>query len=136
MIVYKWGRATGVTKGTVSSFDSTVNLNKLGRNLGAEIAMPNGPDDKPVVVDVVYEWIVQPKSYRNDRGQTVTPDFANPGDSGSLIVDEDGHVVGLLWGAMGTGGCYVTDIHVVFRTICSRLGGSEDHQILGIATRF
>lgn len=134
MIVYKWGRTTGVTKGIVSRFDSTVNLNEMERNLGAEIARPTGPDGKPVVVDVLDEWIVDPKSYRNAIGERVTPDFVNPGDSGSLIVDEDGHVVGLLWGATGIGGFYVTDIRVVFQTICSYLGGSEDHQILGIAT--
>ena len=134
MIVYKWGRTTGVTKGIVSSFDSTVNLKNLERNLGAEIARPGGPDGKPVVVDVVHEWTVHPKSYRNGIGQRVTPDFVEPGDSGSLVVDEDGHVVGLLWGATGIGDCYVTDIRVVSRTICSNLGGSQDHEILGIAT--
>ena len=128
MTVYKWGRTTGVTQGRVSGFDSTVNLNELERNLGAEIARPIGPDDKPIVLNVVYEWIVYPKSF----GQ----DFLSPGDSGSLIVDEHGHVVGLLWGAIGTGGCYVTDIRVVFCTICSHLGGSKDHRIVGIATDF
>ena len=136
MIVYKWGRTTGVTKGTVSSFHSTVNLKNLERNLGAEMARPDGSDGKPVVVVVVHEWIVHPKSYRNGRGETVTPDFGSPGDSGSLVVDEDGHVIGLLWGATGTGGCHVTDIRVVFRTICSYLGGSPDSEILGIATHF
>ena len=135
MIVYKWGRTTCVTKGIVSSINSTINLHTLERNLGSEIARPIGPDRNPVVADVVSEWIVRPKSYRGGRGELVTPDFVKPGDSGSLIVDEDGYVVALLWGAEGIDQCYVTDIRVVFETICLYLGDSVDYQILGIATR-
>ncbi len=47
--------------------------------------------------------------------------FYDNGDSGSLVVDEQGHVVGLLW-AQADDDVTVTDIRVVFESIREKMG--------------
>lgn len=103
MTVYKWGRTTNVTSGDVGLVRSVLNLADVERWKGS-IYNPNN-------ATAVAELTVGPKS---------GIPFCEPGDSGSLVVDEEGHVVGLLWGRANTD-TVVTDIRVVFEAIREKL---------------
>lgn len=99
----KWGRTTGITSGEVKMVTSVMNIAAVERSKGP-IYNPNG-------AVVIAELVVSPRD--------MVP-FCQTGDSGSLLVDEEGHVVGLLW-ALASDDTIVTDIRVVFGSIRATL---------------
>lgn len=105
MTVYKWGRTTSVTSGDVKDVRSVLNL--------SEVEGWHGSIHNPHRATEVAELVVGP------TGISRVP-FCEPGDSGSLVVDEAGHVVGLLWARVNQD-TVVTDIRVVFEAIRAKL---------------
>ncbi|KAF3761667.1 hypothetical protein M406DRAFT_324210 [Cryphonectria parasitica EP155] len=60
--------------------------------------------------------------------------FCQPGDSGSLVVDGEGHLVGLLW-SLADDDTIVTDIRVVFESIREKMELKAD-TVFGVPTKF
>ncbi|KAI8634683.1 hypothetical protein F5Y19DRAFT_409597 [Xylariaceae sp. FL1651] len=104
MTVFKWGRTTGVTSGEVKMVRSMMNI--------ADVETWKGTIYNPQRYTEVAELVVGPR-----RGVP----FCDSGDSGSLVVDDQGHVVGLLWARAGDD-VIVTDIRVVFESIREKIG--------------
>ncbi|KAI1313764.1 hypothetical protein F5Y03DRAFT_405224 [Xylaria venustula] len=103
MSVHKWGRTTGVTSGEVKLVRRVLNI--------AAVEKENGTIHNPSRATEIAELVVGPR-----RGQP----FCETGDSGSLVVDDAGHVVGLLH-ALASDDTLVTDIRVVFESIRAAL---------------
>ncbi|KAI0976419.1 hypothetical protein F4678DRAFT_456743 [Xylaria arbuscula] len=103
MSVHKWGRTTGVTSGEVKLVRSVMNIAAAEQWKGS-IHNPNGTTE-------IAELVVGPRR---------SLPFCEPGDSGSLVVDDAGHVVGLLC-ARANDDTLVTDIRVVFESIRAAL---------------
>jgi hypothetical protein len=80
MAVRKRGRTTGLTYGSVDGLSATVNVN-YGSSIGTRT-------------------LTNQISIRTDTGRN--PLFSDHGDSGSVIVDQNGFVVGLLFAGAGT----------------------------------
>lgn len=78
--VRKRGRTTLVTKGNITGLDFSGTRNDGWQFTGQQYIASAGP---------------------NPSG----PNFSEPGDSGSAVIDEQGRVVGLLWGASTPNGC-------------------------------
>lgn len=117
MEVYKWGRTTGVRPGEVSLFRKVINMN--------EVEAWKGPIYNPTGAAAVSELFVPPTD-----GQP----FCKPGDSGSFVVDKEGHLVGLLWG-MGNDDAIVTDIRVVFESIREKMKLSAG-AVIAVSAKF
>lgn len=81
MSVRKRGRTTGLTYGSVDGVSATVNVD-YGDGIGAKT-------------------LTNQVSIKTDT--TKNPVFSDHGDSGSVIVDDDGYVVALLFAGAGTG---------------------------------
>ncbi|KAH6646510.1 hypothetical protein BKA67DRAFT_541470 [Truncatella angustata] len=60
--------------------------------------------------------------------------FCQSGGSGSLVDDENGHIVALLW-VLADDDTIVTDIRVVFKSIREKLN-LDSNAVLGVATTF
>ncbi|TRX87710.1 hypothetical protein FHL15_011399 [Xylaria flabelliformis] len=103
MTVFKWGRTTGITSGEVKMVRSMMNIDS--------VETWKGKIHNPQRYTEVAELVVGPR-----RGVP----FCDSGDSGSLVVDERGHVVGLLW-ARADDDVIVTDIRVVFESIREKM---------------
>lgn len=108
MTVYKWGRTTSVTSGKVRDSKAVLNLSEVEKWKGS-FHNPDGATE-------VEELVVGP---RGKSGKEIP--FCEPGDSGSLVVDEAGHAVGILWARVDDD-TVVTDIRVVFEAIRANLG--------------
>ncbi|KAI0468838.1 hypothetical protein F4859DRAFT_489068 [Xylaria cf. heliscus] len=108
MNVFKWGRTTGVTSGEVKIVKSMMNI--------ADVETWKGSIYNPGKCGEVAELVVGPR-----RGVP----FCESGDSGSLVVDEQGRVVGLLW-ARASDDVIVTDIRVVFESIREKMKWGPD----------
>ena len=83
-------------------------------------------------IEEVASWkgsIHNPQQYTEVAELVVGPHHGNPfcdsGDSGSLVVDKDGHVVGLLWAKVNDD-VLVTDIRVVFESIREKMEWGPD----------
>lgn len=113
--VCKDGRTTGVTTGWVG----------VNRHYGRWVdEFPNDDGQKTVVFKTwTKDWIV----YAYEDGNPVSRNnFAQPGDSGSCVVDEHGRMVALLTGGIDTGGqsiALATDIGIIFADIEAKTGG-------------
>ncbi|KAI1261704.1 hypothetical protein F5Y18DRAFT_440349 [Xylariaceae sp. FL1019] len=103
MTVFKWGRTTGITSSRVKEVREMLNV--------AQTETWKGTFHNPQGYAEVAELVVGP------RGGVP---FCEGGDSGSLVVDEQGHVVGLLWGKANDD-VFVTDIRVVFESIRAKM---------------
>ncbi|KDN68167.1 hypothetical protein CSUB01_11641 [Colletotrichum sublineola] len=117
MDVYKWGRTTGITSSQVMFTRRIINM--------AEVEQWKGTVHNPGGVTGVAELAVRP---RNNEP------FCQPGDSGSFVIDEEGHLVGLLWGLADDQDTIVTDIRVVFESIREKLGLGPN-AVFGVALR-
>ncbi|KAK1955773.1 hypothetical protein LY78DRAFT_697546 [Colletotrichum sublineola] len=117
MDVYKWGRTTGITSSQVMFTRRIINM--------AEVEQWKGTVHNPGGVTGVAELVVRP---RNNEP------FCQPGDSGSFVIDEEGHLVGLLWGLADDQDTIVTDIRVVFESIREKLGLGPN-AVFGVALR-
>lgn len=93
--VYKVGRTTGLTYGTV-------------KQIGVVVG--------PVPYDPGMCWFRQSIVIEGDNGAT----FSDHGDSGSAIMRIDGMVLGLLYAGNGTH-TYACDINNVLRTLQCQL---------------
>ncbi|KAI1176246.1 hypothetical protein F4777DRAFT_597854 [Nemania sp. FL0916] len=119
MIVFKWGRTTGITSGQVKLVKTTINL--------AEVESWKGTFHNPLGYTEVAEWEV---------GLRGGVPFCEGGDSGSLVVDEQGHVVGLLYSKEKTGyDVIITDIRVVFESIREQMKLGPD-AVFSITSNF
>nr|WP_315215306.1 hypothetical protein [uncultured Duganella sp.] len=97
-VVYKVGRTTGLTWGTI-------------KQIGAIVG--------PVPYDTGPCWFRQNIVIEGKDGTL----FSDHGDSGSVIVRQDGVVVGLLYAGNGTQ-TYACDINLVFQALNCSLAGS------------
>ena len=79
--VQKRGRTTGLTFGTIGSVDATLSLD-YGEGLGVRTLR---------------------RQVRIDTDASLSPRFSAQGDSGSVVLDMDRHVVGLLFGGSTDG---------------------------------
>lgn len=91
----------------------------------AQVEQWKGTLDNPAKVAIVTEWVVPMRNQQT---------LCEPGDSGSLVTDDQGHVVGILWG-LTDDDTIVTDIRVVFENIRAKLG-MDDGAVFGVATKF
>ncbi|MEB3057362.1 hypothetical protein [Bacillus pseudomycoides] len=79
--VRKQGRTTGLTHGTITGLGRTISID-YGSGIG--------------VVTLKNQITIEPDTTKN-------PKFSDHGDSGSVIVDEQNRVIGLLFGGAGDG---------------------------------
>ena len=110
--VAKYGRTTKATLGTVSAAKTKILIRELEVNMGGRTFY------NPENALAVEEWAVT--APMGSQG------FCKPGDSGSWVVDEEGVLVGLLFGDIGLlGQVLVTDIKDVFADIKALTGMKE-----------
>lgn len=104
----KYGRTTGRTVGRIEPEKLTLSLDRVHEIKGGVLVNPGN-------VISVDEWQVT----AGNRP------FCEAGDSGSWVIDQEGALVGLLWGsapsARGTN-CIITDIHTVIASIKETAG--------------
>jgi hypothetical protein len=86
--VFKVGRTTGKTKGIVRSINAT--LHTLGD--------PSIPGSPPMTGQNVIEIAFDPASTATGTNCHGNPFFAEHGDSGSIVVDENRRVIGIIHG--------------------------------------
>jgi hypothetical protein len=86
--VYKVGRTTGRTRGIVRSVNATLHT----------IGDPSVPNSPPMTGSNVIEIDFDPTSTGTGVNCHGNPFFAEHGDSGSIVVDDAGRVVGLVQG--------------------------------------
>ena len=97
--VWKKGRKTGITRGIISSIESNVFLDK-------------GPQSLPST-----EWAIT-----HEDGTLYS--FAGKGDSGSIVVNQTGEMMGLLiGGAAATGFAFMTPYATLASDIENITGG-------------
>ena len=107
-MVTKYGRTTGRTVGVVQDQKLTLSLSTVHKIKGGVLVNPGN-------VVSVDEWMI--------IGRDTS--FSEGGDSGSLIIDQEGAVVGLLWGASISAfrtKVIFTDIHTVIASIKETAG--------------
>ena len=108
LVVIKYGRSTGRTVGRVQDQRLTLSLAIIQKIKGGVLANPGS-------VISVDEWLV----IGSDKP------FCEGGDSGSLVIDQEGALVGLLWGASFSPvstHAIITDIHTVIASIKETAG--------------
>ena len=102
-MVIKYGRTTGRTVGRVESQKLTLSLAMIYKIKGGALLNPGG-------IVSVDEWLVISDN----------KPFCEGGDSGSLVIDKEGALVGLLWGGAFSNvstSAIITDIHTVIASI-------------------
>lgn len=107
-VVWKFGRSTKFTFGCANPIKSLHNITANGSGM------------------VSKEWAII-----HTAANGKTNEFSSKGDSGSLVWDTEGHIVGLLWGGGDTSFVsYATPIETVLEDIKEKCGAETVEMVV------